>query len=82
MWNQRKCECMCNKAPKIDQSLDIKHCSRKKQLFGTPVLTCEDQTLNTTETHLMIKRCNMWKRSLSYSHYFIGNYLLIISRFY
>ena len=62
MWNQHKCDCVCNKAHKIDQSLDIKNCSCKKRLFGTLALACEDETLNTTETHLMIKRCNMWKK--------------------
>ena len=27
--------------------------------FGTLALACEDETLNTTESHFMIKRCNM-----------------------
>ena len=55
MWNPSMCGCECNKACKSDEYLDTKKCSCKKRLFGKLLLTWEDEIINTTKPHLMIK---------------------------
>ena len=50
-WNPSTFDCECNKSCKIDEYLDIKNCSCKKQLISKLVLECEDAVLNTTETY-------------------------------
>ena len=52
IWNPSMCDCECNKACKIDEYLDIKNCSRKKQLLYKLALMREDEILNTTATSL------------------------------
>ena len=38
MWNTSTCCCKCNKACKVDECLDIKNCSCKRQLIGKPIV--------------------------------------------
>ena len=78
MWNLSTFDCECNKACKIDEHLDIKICSCKERLIGRLVLACEDKILNSTETWLKNEKVT-WKKLSPYSHYFIGNYMLVIS---
>ena len=76
MWNPSTCNYECDKACKTDENLDIKNCSCEKRLFGKLTLACEDEILNTTETSNNKKvAC---EKKMFYSHYFIGNYMLII----
>ena len=56
LWNPSTCDCECNKASKIYEYLDIKTWSCKNRLIGKLVLTCEDEILSITETHLIIKK--------------------------
>ena len=50
MQNPSTFDCECDKACKIDKYLDIQNSSCKKCPFCKLVITCEDETLNTTET--------------------------------
>ena len=34
MWNPSACDCVSNKACKIDNYLDVRNCLCKKRLFG------------------------------------------------
>ena len=77
MQNPSTCNCECNKACKIDEYLDIKNCQCKKRLIDKIALACEDEILNTTEASLDDK-----KVTLPYSHYVIGNYVIISCHFY
>ena len=55
LWNPITCDCECNKAVKINEYLDIKHCSCRKRLVDKLVLlACEDDILQL-KPHLMIK---------------------------
>ena len=75
LWNPSMCDCECNKTSKIRIYLNIKNCSCEKCLVGKLVLECEDEVLNATEA--FNKKSDMKK--LLYSHYFIGNDMLVIS---
>ena len=81
------CDYECSKTCKIDKYLGIKNCSCVKRLFGKLVLACDSEILSTTDnnttemsnkTSVDDKKSNMWKKLLSCSHDFIGNYMLII----
>ena len=70
MWNPSTCDCVCNKACKIDQQLDTKRCSREKRLIGKLLLACEDEILNTTETsfdakHVTCEKSNCFIQTIS-----------------
>ena len=43
-------DCKCNKAFKIYEYLYIENCSCRKHVLYKLVITCEDETLNTTES--------------------------------
>ena len=83
MWNPSTSDRECNKVCKIDLNFQIhiyilKIVPVKKCLFGKLVLACEDEILNTTETALVENKKWHVKKIMPSSHYFIGNYMLII----
>ena len=66
------------KACKIDECLDIKHCSCEKGLISNLVSERKDEVLNITEKSLDDKRKTCEKKS-SYLRKFISNSMFIIS---
>ena len=60
MQNPSTFDCECDKVCKIDKYLDIQNSSCKNVYF---VITCEDETLNTTEISHFDKKVTCEKNS-------------------
>ena len=56
------CDCVCNKACKIDEYLNINKCPCDKRLFGKLASVCEDEISNTSETSLDDKKVTKEKK--------------------